>query len=65
MNEYIKDKTNNIDFKFYKFRNENRKIKLQHLKKICMYSNPSKYTSLQAAEKVVHFEFVYIGIEYT
>ena len=31
MNEYIKDKTNNIDFKFYKFRNENRKIELQHL----------------------------------
>lgn len=29
------------------------------------YSNPSKYTSLRAAEKVVHFEFVYIGIEYT
>ena len=33
MIEYIKDKTNNIDFKFYKFRNENRKIKLQHLLK--------------------------------
>ena len=29
------------------------------------YSNPSKYTSLRAAEKVVHFEFVYIEIEYT
>ena len=29
------------------------------------YSNPSKYTSLRAAEKVVHIEFVYIEIEYT
>ena len=29
------------------------------------YSNPLKYTSLRAAEKIVHFEFVYIGIEYT
>ena len=29
------------------------------------YSNPLKYTSLRAAEKVVHFKFVYIEIAYT
>ena len=29
------------------------------------YLCPSKYTSLRAAEKVVHFKFVYIEIEYT
>ena len=29
------------------------------------YSNPLKYTSLRAAEKVVHFKFEYIEIAYT
>ena len=40
-------------------------LNLRTNRKIEFYSNPSKYTSLRAAEKVVHFKFVHIEIAYT